>query len=605
MLQQNIEGQFKVNEYITLRLENNITNIYVKDEPFNQCKHLLLNLDSQNLEKYDSISSIDEAIDVLRDPQHGFFGDHGIPPEAEFWGHCSNLQAWFEHDYDTRLLHRNIAFPLLKKLTEVGDPIAKKRFKEEIALRFQSGHISVMRYLIREHYLNYLNREEINFLWDDLIESSINSTERINRPKIGVILETLSNFLIKTKDPTEIIEIYESLLSLEPHSKQIWKRFTQFYTRLIKSQVDPLPSFLPPILLNPNNTDFWKHIGYYYFFNGEFSKSANAFEKTLEFEPLMIPVLVALMVAYERELEIDKSIKICDRLIRALPKNQNFLIFKNYFYLKQYLHLFPLEFYDRVIEIAPLEQNLMYEDKFSPKKRALINLGLKRLIKLSETNTKSLVLLNLITLGSIYTCALENAVKSQLKLLEFEDEESLVYSNLSYIHYLENDFSQAINYCEKALDLDPYRPDWWMFITKLYWKKGNVKEAIQKCKIGILKNPTANEIQNQLCNLYLYYRKYDDAIIVCNNLLKGKLPFSFKSNHSKMYSTFLVLDDSMKKNVVIKQDYEYAVAWKYLGYAYYKKHLFTKALIAFNNSLTYNPIQPIVNYFISKIDLRK
>lgn len=494
---------------------------------------------------------------------------------------------------------------MLKKLTEVGDPIAKRRFKEEIALRFQSGHISVMRYLIREHYLDYLNREEINFLWDDLIESSIHSTEQINRPKIGVILDTLSKILIKTKDPTEIIEIYESLLSLEPHSKQIWKRFTQFYTRLIKSQVDPLPSFLPPILLNPNNSDFWKHIGYYYFFNGEFNKSVNAFEKTLEFEPLTIPVLVALMVAYERELEIDKSIKICDRLIHALPKNHHFLIFKNYFYLKQYLHLFPLEFYDRVIEIASLEQNLMYEDKFNPKKRALINLGLKRLMKLSETNPKSLMLLNLITLGSIYTCALENAVKSQLKLLEFEDEDSLVYSNLSYIYYLENDLSQAINYCEKALDLDPYRPDWWMFITKLYWKKGNVKEALQKCKIGILKNPTANEIQNQLCNLYLYYRKYDDAIIVCNNLLKGKLPFSFKSNHSKMYSTFLVLDDSMKKNVIIKQDYEYAVAWKYLGYAYYKKHLFKKALIAFNNSLTYNPIQPIVNYFISKIDLRK
>lgn len=68
MLQQMSEKQFIVNEFITLKLENNKTNIYVKNRPFNQCKHLLINLDSQNLEKYDSISSIDEAIDVLRDP---------------------------------------------------------------------------------------------------------------------------------------------------------------------------------------------------------------------------------------------------------------------------------------------------------------------------------------------------------------------------------------------------------------------------------------------------------------------------------------------------------------------------------------------------------
>ncbi len=52
-----------------------------------------------------------------------------ILPIKEFWGHCSNLQAWAEYGYDTRLLHPNLAFPLLEKLATVGDPIAKKVFK--------------------------------------------------------------------------------------------------------------------------------------------------------------------------------------------------------------------------------------------------------------------------------------------------------------------------------------------------------------------------------------------------------------------------------------------------------------------------------------------
>ena len=52
-----------------------------------------------------------------------------------------NLQVWAEMNYDTRILHRNLAFPLLKKLAQVGDPIAKKALKDEIAKRFLSGNV--------------------------------------------------------------------------------------------------------------------------------------------------------------------------------------------------------------------------------------------------------------------------------------------------------------------------------------------------------------------------------------------------------------------------------------------------------------------------------
>ena len=56
--------------------------------------------------------------------------------KTEFRANCSNLQAWVENGYDTRLLHRNLAFPLLKKLTNVGDLHAKKVFKDEIANKY-------------------------------------------------------------------------------------------------------------------------------------------------------------------------------------------------------------------------------------------------------------------------------------------------------------------------------------------------------------------------------------------------------------------------------------------------------------------------------------
>lgn len=56
-----------------------------------------------------------------------------LTPETEFWGHCLNMLGWAESNYNTCLLQKTIAFPLLKKLFELRDKKAEKYFKEEIA----------------------------------------------------------------------------------------------------------------------------------------------------------------------------------------------------------------------------------------------------------------------------------------------------------------------------------------------------------------------------------------------------------------------------------------------------------------------------------------
>ncbi len=75
-----------------------------------------------------------------------------------------NLQSWYENNYDTRLLHSNLAFPLLKKLTDIGDPLTKQVFKEEIAKRLiasvSKGFCSIIYYFYREGYISYLTRDE-------------------------------------------------------------------------------------------------------------------------------------------------------------------------------------------------------------------------------------------------------------------------------------------------------------------------------------------------------------------------------------------------------------------------------------------------------------
>jgi len=162
-----ITKTYKINEFITLKLKNNKTHIYVKGKDFIQCKYLLLNIPVDKITEFDAINSIDEASEILdKSLEYRSGREFDISPEAEFWGHSSNLQAWAENGYDTRLLHRNLAFPLLRRLTEVGDPIAKRAFKDEIALRFENGNLTVQTYLIEEGYLGFLVEEELRSLLD-------------------------------------------------------------------------------------------------------------------------------------------------------------------------------------------------------------------------------------------------------------------------------------------------------------------------------------------------------------------------------------------------------------------------------------------------------
>nr|MDO8111832.1 leucine-rich repeat domain-containing protein [Candidatus Sigynarchaeota archaeon] len=204
-------NEFQINEYIVLKLENEQAVIYVNGERFNQCKFLLFSVDLKESEKYDEIGSIDEAAEKLDRSMEHRGEERLISVEEEFWGHCSNLQAWAEHDYDTRLLHSNLAFPLLKKLTESGDPKAQRVFKEEIMARIRSGFFNTIAYLVSNGYADYLNPLDLSHLLGDFLESSKEDTkltqiaatglfDRLNEQEFILMLEHCSEHVLLLKD---------------------------------------------------------------------------------------------------------------------------------------------------------------------------------------------------------------------------------------------------------------------------------------------------------------------------------------------------------------------------------------------------------------------
>ena len=231
--------EYVINHFLTLRLENNRTNIYVNGKLFIQCKFLLLNIPIDKVKELEDIESIDEAAERLNhelefQPKNKI----KISPETEFWAHCSNLQAWAEYEYNPRLLHSNLAFPLLKTLTKVGDLIAKEVFKQEIKLRFESFNPSTQKYLIKNGYLNYFNKEERNELFKLILDENIWLNLGYSYLKVDKKVKALESFLqarkvnpinlktlfaiakisIKTKKYNLGLKIYNEILEYYPEN---------------------------------------------------------------------------------------------------------------------------------------------------------------------------------------------------------------------------------------------------------------------------------------------------------------------------------------------------------------------------------------------------
>ena len=229
--------EFQINQFLTLKLENKTTNIYVIGKLFTQCKFLLLNIPTDKIYEFDKIESIDDAAERLdHELEYKPKSKIKISPETEFWGHCSNLQAWVEYFYNPRLLHSNLAFPLLKKLTDIGDPIARKVFKEEVLLRFESFNPPTQQFLIKNGYLKYFNKHEKEEIFKLILDEktwinlgySYSITKKMKKAlhsflqarKINPInLETLFNILkiyVRLKDHDKASKITNEILEYSP-----------------------------------------------------------------------------------------------------------------------------------------------------------------------------------------------------------------------------------------------------------------------------------------------------------------------------------------------------------------------------------------------------
>ncbi|MHA1987820.1 MAG: tetratricopeptide repeat protein [Promethearchaeota archaeon] len=287
---------YKINKYLTLKLKNDETVIYIADEPFEICKHLIISIP---VEHVNDIESIDEVVDGYgQDIEYKFYSHEvKLTPKEIFKGHCSNLQVWVESGYDTCLLGSNLAFPLLKRLTEVGDLKASSVFKDEIRKRFGSLYAPVQQYLICEGYLKYFSKSEKQ----ELLEYVINFDSWV---LIG------KNYSSNSQEE-EAIEAYEHAFEIDPVNETILKRLCSLNI-IIEDYQKALKYYnLLSELYGLKNHDYLA-LGDIYIKLGQYDNAKRMYRHILQRKELNFrsQALLNLGDFYLSQLEIDRAKKL-------------------------------------------------------------------------------------------------------------------------------------------------------------------------------------------------------------------------------------------------------------------------------------------------------
>jgi len=306
---------FRVNEYITLKLEFGKTFIYLKDKKFLQCIRLALNLKKDDHQIYDAIDSIDEAAEVYKltlwrnkiveGPKAipSVIENETIAPEEEFWGHCSNIQTWVELNYNTRILHSNLSFYLLLALAKLGDKKASNVFREEVAQRFESGYLPTQISLINQQHLFYLNKEQLESI--------------INLKKINYLLEKFPNDMVlkselglicgKLKLDNKALRLIKEVEDFNPKDYSIWESVGRYYYGILHDNEKAIRAWKRGLDLKPDSYFLLNRLGYIYRILKKFKKAKISLEKSLELNSTFSWTLTNLAILYMEQGENKKA----------------------------------------------------------------------------------------------------------------------------------------------------------------------------------------------------------------------------------------------------------------------------------------------------------
>jgi len=465
--------EFKVNEYLTLKLDEGKTNIYVKNEVFRQCKHL----------KLMELANHEPAL---------------ITPETDFWGHCSVLQVWAENNYSLDFLDKHFAFLLLNKLQKAGD-------------------LKALKVLISLTHCIYCDQE--------LTREDVycpNCRKHVSIPHFSEVVSKRVVELFNNAQFEKAIDILKMELKVDPQDIGALVYLARSYVRLNQNR-KALKIFQRMETIDPTHINVHTNILFLYIQVNKFDKAMTLSEELVEKHPKVIQYHVyrgfvhASMGNYIKAKEsYDKAFDFAKKRPYGASKIPSIA----YFWLgRLFNEIYEFEnAKDTIIHGLKRYKNdygLIYSKSLIYIRTGDYEKAMHLLIELKRTTPKvNHDAINLL-IGQIYLVKGQyyKAIKCFQKSINSSIYLSVLYNRRRMYH-------KAILLCEEAIRSYRDNAYWWQLLGEIHAEAKELDKAKRAINMALALNPYSNAIKLSLAYIYIKNEEFNNAIVICNKVLE-------------------------------------------------------------------------------------
>ena len=168
-MEKDMIKEIVINDLLSVALfKDGKVHACVAGKPVIQCVHVFITAAPDDKISTE-IECIDQAIKMVRNTSEvndgAWTGESTtIDADTALMGHASNIQAWAENDYDSRILVTAVAHPILEALKKAGDITAARKYYSSIAERWVQGNRASRKALIE---FNNIDISVLGIICDD------------------------------------------------------------------------------------------------------------------------------------------------------------------------------------------------------------------------------------------------------------------------------------------------------------------------------------------------------------------------------------------------------------------------------------------------------
>ncbi len=233
----------------------------------------------------------------------------------------------------------------------------------------------------------------------------------------------------------------------------------------------------------------------------------------------------------------------------------------------------------------------------------------KYLLKYSENKAKIYMMLGEINYRQGY---LQDAADNYLRAVSLSlspDEAKVTYINLGNIYYKLKSYEMALNYYNKALELDKTDSNLYYNIGLLYVAQNNFSSALRVINKGLEINPDDLKLNLLLPRIYLLNNDKDRAMIVLRDLIEkypdnsvlyfeiAKLFYNLKKYDEALNFYKRLEKQNIDKNIEVK-------LYLNIGIIYLKKGMIDDAARYLERAYMIHPLDALVNYNLGLLNYR-